>query len=206
MLPSDYAGPPAATVAGNVLGNERFAINPAFSLEWLTGGNLNAVGQTTGPLLGQPLQFERAEREHDWNIGVELPASRARLSFAADQVRFAVAKMVYFDDNVRDRRVDWACVGSGCDVVKAVSAEFVVFVEQPPTCMPTGGGPLRPRITPGFHYYRLEPTGLREISPGEPLTFVPTVRPLAESNPAGDLLEFATYLIERWRVTALDRC
>jgi hypothetical protein len=205
MLPSDFVGPPAATVAGNVLGTARFALNPAFSLEWLTEGSLNAIGQT-GPLLGQPLQFERADREHDWNIGVELPATRARLSYAADHVRFAVAKMVYFDDLLADRKLDWSCLGSSCDLVKAVSAEFIVFVEQPPTCLPSGGGPVRPRMAPGFHYYRLESTGLREINPGEPLTFVPTVQPLAESNPARELLEFANYLIDRWRGTALDGC
>ncbi len=211
MLPSDYAGPPAATVGGNVLGDERFASNPAFSLEWLPRVNyasgLNSLSQI-GPLLGQSLQFERSEREHDWNIGVELPGNSARvdLIFATDHVRFAVAKMIYFDDSVRDRRLDWSCQGAGCDVVKAVSAEFIVFVEQPPTCMPSGGGPLRPRIAPGFHYYRLEATGLREISPGEPLTFVPTSKPLSESDPTQDLIEFAAFLIDRWQRTAFDGC
>jgi hypothetical protein len=209
MLPSDYAGPPAATVAVNVLGNERYASNPAFSLEWLMNvSGVSPAAQTTGRLLGQPLQFQRSEREHDWNIGVELPAIRARLdlAFASDHVRFGVAKMVYFDDGQGDRRLDWDCQGAGCDVVKAVSAEFIVFVEQPPTCMPTGGGPIRPRIAPGFHYYRFESGSLREISPGEPLTFVPTVQPLADSNPTRALEEFATFLIERWQGAAFDRC
>jgi hypothetical protein len=206
MLPSDYAGPPAATVSGNVLGELpelRNAQEPAFSLEWLTGS------EQINPLVGQALQFERSDRHHEWNIGVEQPAARARLDLsqgASDHVRFAVGKMIYFDDGQRDRKLDWKCTGVGCDQVKAVSAEFIVFVERPPTCQPSEGGPLRPRLAPGFHYYRFDGAGLREMPPGEPLSFVPTVRPLAESNPTLELRAFANYLIERWRGTALQGC
>ena len=210
MLPSDYAGPPAATVAGNVLGEQpelRNAKQPAFSLEWLTAvGRIGGVALQSSALFGQPLQFQRSPRDHEWNIGVERPGVQARLD-ASDQVRFSVGKMVYFDDGVRDGRLDWKCVGSDCDVVKAVSAEFIVFVEHPPTCQPIGGGPTRARLAPGFHYYRLDPT-LREVSATEPLTFVPTVRSLADSAPAADLLEFARQLTLRWSVSAsgLEDC
>jgi hypothetical protein len=201
MLPSDYSGPPAATVSGNVLGDLpelRNAQEPAFSLEWLTSN------EQINPLVSQPLQFERSDRHHEWNIGVEQPAARARLDL--DHVRFAVGKMIYFDDGLRDRRLDWKCVGVGCDRVKAVSAEFIVFVERPPTCQPSGGGPLRPRLQPGFHYYRFDELGLREVSPTEPLSFVPTVRSLAESNPTPELRAFASFLIERWRSIAQLGC
>jgi hypothetical protein len=206
MLPSDYSGPPAATVSGNVLSDLpelRNAEEPAFSLEWLTSS------EQINPLVSQPLQFERSERHHEWNIGVEQPAARARLDLnpaTSDHVRFAVGKMIYFDDSLRDRRLDWKCLGAGCDRVKAVSAEFIVFVERPPTCQPSGGGPLRARLAPGFHYYRFDEAGLREVAPGEPLSFVPTFKSLAESNPTPALLTFAKYLIERWRSIALTGC
>jgi hypothetical protein len=206
MLPSDYSGVPAATVGGNVLSDLptiRNAREPAFSLEWLTGS-----GQSN-PLVSQPLQFQRADRLHEWSIGVDQPAARARLDLtvaASDHVRFAVGKMVYFDDSLRDRRLDWKCVGVGCDQVKAVSAEFIVFVERPPTCQPIGGGPVRPRLAPGFHYYRFDEQGLREMNPGEPLSFVPTTGPLSASNPTEQLRAFAQYLIDRWRGTALEGC
>jgi hypothetical protein len=206
MLPSDYSGPPAATVAGNVLGalpSLRNAQEPAFSLEWLTSA------EQSNPLVSQPLQFERSDRHHEWNIGVEQPAARARLDLnpaASDHVRFAVGKMVYFDDGRRDGRLDWKCLGTGCDQIKAVSAEFIVFVERPPTCQPIGGGPLRARVLPGFHYYHLDQVGLREMGPGEALTFVPTVQSLADSNPTAELQRFAAYLINLWRGTAFSDC
>ncbi len=207
MVPSDYSGPPAATVAGNVLGELpalRNAQEPAFSLEWLT------TREPSDPLVSQPLQFERSDRHHEWNIGVEQPTARARLDLSlatSDDVRFAVGKMVYFDDGRNDGRLDWRCLGTtGCDQVKAVSAEFIVFVERAPTCQPIGGGPLRPRLSPGFHYYHLDQGLLRESTPGEPLTFVPTIRSLADSNPTNELRAFADYLIARWRGTALDGC
>jgi hypothetical protein len=211
MLPSDYAGPPAETVVGNVLGEQpelRNAKQPAFSLEWLTEAAPVSVPLQSTALHGQPLQFQRSPRNHDWSIGVERPSPQARLdlSYASDHVRFAVGKMVYFDDGVPNGRLDWRCVGSQCDVIKAVSAEFIVFVERPPTCRPASGGPLRDRLSPGFHYYRLDPLGLREVSPGEPLSFVPTVRSLAESVPTENLRDFAVVLIERWRGSAFDGC
>jgi hypothetical protein len=212
LLPSDYAGPPAATVAGNVLSElpgQRNAKQPAFSLEWLTAVAPVGGAIQSSSLLGQPLQFQRSPRDHEWNIGVERPAVQARLdlTYASDHVRFSVGKMVYFDDGVRDGRLDWGCVGPACDVVKAVSAEFIVFVERPPTCQPIGGGPTRPRLAPGFHYYRLDPLGaLLEVSPAEPLSFVPTMRTLAESAPAVELLEFARRLMDRWRGSALEGC
>ena len=206
MLPSDYSGPPAATVGGNVLGEQpalRNAREPAFTLEWL------ASNEQSNPLFSQPLQFARSDRHHEWNIGVEQPAARARLDLslaASDDVRFAVGKMVYFDDGIRDGRLDWKCLGVGCDQVKAVSEEFIVFVERPPTCQPLGGGPVRARLTPGFHYYRLDQLELREVAPGEPLNFVPTTRSLADSNPTAALRAFATFLIDRWRGSTLEGC
>jgi hypothetical protein len=206
MVPSDYSGPPAATVAGNVLGDLpelRNAQEPAFTMEWL------GDDEQTNQLFSQPLQFARSDRHHEWNIGVEQPAARARIDLplaASDHVRVAVGKMIYFDDGRRDRQLDWKCLGNDCDQVKAVSVEYVLFVERPPTCQPAAGGPLRARLSPGFHYYRLDQMGLREISPSEPFSFVPTYRSLADSNPALDLRAFADYLIERWRGLAFDRC
>src|SRR5687768_16075999 len=100
MLPSDYVGPPAAEVTGNVtlegVSTAREAERPRLSLEWLAGLAVSPTGGSA--LVGQPLRFARSTRiQTDWDIGLETPIDGAKMPLpgASDRVRVAVGKMVY---------------------------------------------------------------------------------------------------------------
>jgi hypothetical protein len=213
MLPSDFSGPPAAAVSGNVVvpvpGASKDATRPRLSLEWWTG----LTGQSTigGALIGQPLVYKRSARlENDWEIGLQLPSDAATWSSSVvggmGEVKLGVAKMVYFDDRVPDDRLDWACRAGSCDQVKAVSAEYVVFVERPPTCQPNGGGPLRARISAGYHYYRLDSGIIRELARGDAMSFPVSQRTLGESDPTAELRAFAWMLLRSWSLSPFEGC
>jgi hypothetical protein len=210
LLPADYAGPPAGEISGTVVAGagagSKDAARPRLSLEWLASAEA-AEGGTT--LLGQPLSYQRSARlQSDWDIGLALPIEGARAATSAgSQVRVGVAKMVYFDDRDQNGALDWACVGARCDVVKAVSAEFVVYVDNPPACPPRlGGAGLKGRMTPGYHYYRFDNGQLRELGVGGAMSFVVTERSLAENDPTADLLAFRQAFLRSLTLHALDGC
>lgn len=200
VLPSDYAGPPASAVAGNVvasLGLTKDADHPRLSVEWLS--SLDASNDASTALIGQDLRFVRSSKlATDWDIGLALPLDRATLAFPSSNVKASVGKMVYYDDRLGDGKLDWHCTGSTCDLVKSVSADFVVFVQSPPVCTPSTGGPARARVPSGYHYYRMEGGRPVELGADEPVSFVVTDESLSESNPSGDLRAFATALQSLW--------
>lgn len=211
MLPSDYAGPPASAVGGNVVAGagvaSKDAVRPRLSMEWLAP---QSGGVEVSTLIGQPVTYRRSSRlQNDWDIGLHLPMESAKFNGAvggATNVRLGVGKMVYFDDRAADGLLDWDCRGPGCDVVKAVSAEFVVFVDSPLTCQPTAGGPVRARVSAGYHYYRYEGGGIRELDAAEAMRFEVGDRSLAESDPTADLRAFTNALLRSWVVTPFDGC
>ena len=220
MLPSDYAGPPAATVSGDVslslqsAGFFRDADRPRLSLEWLaTQGS--PVVTSAATLVGQPLRFARSTRiQNDWDIGLETPIDRAVVPVSsgsaagATSVRVGVGKMIYFDDRDGDGQLSWVCDGRGrpCDQVKAVSREFVVFVDAPVSCAAGLRGEVRQRLSAGYHYYRPEGPLLRKLAAGEPMSFVLEDRTLLESDPSADLRRFAEMLFSVVSRGPLDPC
>jgi hypothetical protein len=209
MLPSDYAGPPASAVSGNVAataGTSKDARRPRLSLEWLAGFD----GTVGSSLVSQPLAFQRsAKLQNDWEIGVQFPVEAVRLrppQASGSRARFGVGKIVYNDDRLADGRLDWSCRRSICDLVKSVSAEFVVFVETP-TCQARGDDQLRQRLTAGLHYFHFEGGVITELASGEAMSFIVTDQPPLASDPTGELRAFATALFGSWRRPgALDGC
>jgi hypothetical protein len=199
MLPSDFAGPPAGAVSGVVAGaGQRDAERPRLSLEWLG----------VPALVGQPLSYQRSTRlQNDWDIGLGLPAETVKFDFvvAGRSVRIGVAKMVYFDDRIPDGRLDWSCRGDGCDRVRAVSAQFVLFVDTPPYCQ-SEGRPAVARLRAGYHYYAFEGSMLRELGADEAMSFTLTDRAPADSDPTADLRAFAAALERAWSIPGLDGC
>lgn len=204
MLPSDYAGPPASAVRGTVAGSSGDAERPHLALAWLAPDSI--VDQAM-PLLGQSLSFQRSAGLHsDWDIGLAFPADAAKLNITVGErpVRLAVAKMVYFDDRVADARLDWSCRAATCDVVKAVSAQFVVYIDAPPTCTTRTG--IRPRVSAGYHYYAHAAGSVRELAATESMSFTLIDRSVADSNPTTELRAFLGSLLWSWTLTAVDGC
>jgi hypothetical protein len=212
VLPSDFTGPPAAAVSGNVIG--LMAIRgdverPRMSLEWLVGNGL-----TAGSLMGQALTFRRSdELQHDWDIGLRLPTESAKFDVPVDAgagagARIGVAKMVYFDDRSKIERIDWTCTGTSCNRVLAVSAQFVLFIEQPSYCMEPGKLTARPRMTAGYHYFSFNPSTrvMSEQSASDSMRFDIVDRAPADSLLVGDLLDFTVQLWRNWHLGALRDC
>lgn len=200
MLPSDFSGPPAGAVSGNVLARtgQSDAERPRLSLEWLAPGSL----------VGQPVSYQRSSKlQNDWDIGLDLPAEAAKFELVVGgrRVRIGVAKMVYFDDRVADGRLDWSCRGPACDRVKAVSAQFVLYVDTPPYCQ-TEGRPAVPRLRAGYHYYAFEGGSLRPLGADEAMSFVLGDRSPGESDPTAELRAFAGALERAWSVSSLEGC
>lgn len=207
MLPSDFTGPPAGAVTGTVShgagAGPRDAARPRLSLEWL------APFEATRTLIGQPVSYQRSSKlQSDWDIGLGLPAAGARFDahVGREPVRIAVAKMVYFDDHNGDGRLDWSCRDLPCDTVKAVSAQYVLYVETPPLCRARPDLPPQPRLIAGYHYYTIEEGGLREASSEESIDFTLLDRSLPESDPTSDLHAFTNLLLRGWSVASLSGC
>jgi hypothetical protein len=209
-LPSDYAGPPAAAVTGNVFGTptDKLAQYPMLSVEWLEAPESAAAPLTT-ELLGQPLRFVRSQRlDHEWDIDLPLPLERAKLvrTEASGRFGFSVGKLVYYDDRMLDGALDWSCGGAGCDLIKAISQEFVVYLESAPPCRARSGVSSRPQIDRGFHYYRLLDGQPLELSPNEPLSFLISDQTPRESDPSAELRAFAESLLQLWSLGSLGGC
>jgi hypothetical protein len=212
LLPSDYAGPPAGAVAGNVIGASGFATkdvqNPGLSVEWL--GDLGVDPADPAPLVDQAVMIRRSVKlDNDWDIGLARPSRGAGLDSVLagrerPEVRFSVGKMVYFDDRVTDGRFDFSCNGGACDTVKAVSLEYVVFVEVPPTCQALTGA--RASVPAGYHYYRWAGGAIHELGPDEPMSFVLNAEPIAEALLSAQLRAFADALLASWSLAALGGC
>jgi hypothetical protein len=211
FLPADYAGPPAAAVTGNVFGEptDKQAQYPMLSLEWLEAP-ASPSGPLVSDLLGQPLRFVRSQRlDNDWDIDLPLPVEKAKLvrTSASGRIGFSVGKMVYYDDRSHDGQLDWTCAGNNCDVIKAVSPEFVVFLESAPPCRAlVGNDMVRPQVNRGFHYYRLLDGQPQELGQNEPLSFLITDRTPQQSDPSADLRAFAEALLQLWSISNLGGC
>jgi hypothetical protein len=204
MLPSDYVGPPAANVSGVIFSQSANitpdALRPQMSLEWLTG---NTAGKTQ--LMGQPLRLKRSERiQNDWDIGLETPVDGAKLpalgvtsAGSGSGPRVGVGKMIYFDDRNGNGRLDWSCTGfaSSCDQIKAVSREFVAFVDAPVACSKGLRGETGERYSAGYHYFRMDGQYLYKLHEGESMSFVLGDRTLAEGDPSAELRSFANMLL-----------
>ena len=213
VLPSDYAGPPAATRSADVvvLGaiTPKEAGTPRLSLEWLSDLD-GQPGQST--LIGQPLRFERSSKlQNDWDIGLELPIEIAKLNpppGSSQALRFGVGKMVYYDDRTGDGRLNWGCRSFNCDQAKAVSREFVVYIEGGLKCRSAGaassGSDVSARPSAGYNYYRWEGSSLSKLSASEPLNFVLSERSLAENDPSDDLRAFVRLLFTLWSLGHLS--
>jgi hypothetical protein len=213
VLPSDYAGPPAAAVSGNVVGLTAIRPDverPRMSLEWLVVGE--AV--TTGSLMGQALTFHRSdELQHDWDIGLRLPTENAKFNVPVDigagaGARIGVAKMVYFDDRNKIERIDWTCAGPTCNRVLAVSAQFVLFVEQPSYCQEPGKLVAREQMAAGYHYFSFNPSTrvMSELSSSESMAFNVVDKAPADSLLVGDLLDFTSQLWRNWHLGVRRDC
>ncbi len=210
VLPGDYAGPPASSVSGTLLpgvdGISKDVARPQLALVWLPGD----AGQDAHLLVDQPVSYQRSSRlQNDWDIGVALPSEAAKFQGAVaggGSVRIAVAKVVYFDDRNGDGRLDWSCDGPTCDQVKALSQQFVVYVDNPPYCQMGDRNPAGPRLTRGYHYFSFDGGVTRELAKGEGLSFTLDARTLSEVNPAAELRAFVAALLRSWAVSPLGGC
>jgi hypothetical protein len=212
MLPSDYTGPPAGTVTGNVVVPTNVpaatadAAHPRLSLEWLVDRNV------TTPLVTQPVSFQRSVLlQHDWDIGLSLPTDGAKfevdIARATSKALIGVAKMVYFDDRDGSGRIDWACASDACNHVLAISTQYVVFVDQPPTCGSRPGQLLSKNLRTGYHYYTLDGTYPREMAPTDSMSFVVVQgNQTISAPPTTDLRNFADSLIRSWNLVVLTGC
>jgi hypothetical protein len=195
MVPSNFSGPPAAALKGNVLPGKpgtADAERPRMSLEWL---------DRQQALVGQSLSYQRSDKlQTDWDIGLALPQETAKFNthVGTSAIRIGVAKIVYFDDRDGDDKLDWSCQGAGCDRVMAISSQFVLFVEKPPYCRSFQGGDLKPRLTAGYHYYAFEGDLLREVPASDPMSFSLIDRQPVDSDPTADLQAFAEKLLQIW--------
>ncbi len=198
MLPSDFTGSPAGAVRGNVLvgDGQDDATRPRLSLEWVAGAGGAEPGAPA--LVGQAVSFQRSIRiENDWDIGLDLPPDEAKFALWINRrpARIGVAKIVYFDDVVPDGRLDWSCQGAPCDRVKAVSAEFVLFVETPPACQRDG----QPWLRGGYHFFALDGEGgLHPFEPAQALSFTLGDFPPAPSEVTAELRAFTAALRSAW--------
>lgn len=203
MLPANFSGPPAAALKGNVLPGKpgsAEAERPRMSLEWL---------DTRQALVGQSLSYQRSDKlQTDWDIGLSLPKETAKFNahVGTSPIRIGVGKIVYFDDRDGDERLDWSCAGNGCDRVLAISSQFVLYVEKPPTCTSFQGGAPKPRLTAGYHYYTFEYGLLREVSASDPMSFSLIDSHPAESDPTAELQAFADKLMYTWWLSLTNGC
>jgi hypothetical protein len=211
VLPSDYAGTPAAAINGDVAGLTsivRDAERPRMSLEWLVGDDTN------GALTGQLLTFRRSSKlQHDWDIGLGWPREGAKFDLPVEAgagagARIGVGKIVYFDDRNNIDRVDWSCKGAGCNRVLAVSDQFVLYVDRPAYCQAVGKTMPEQRIGTGFHYLAFDAATkvMREIGPAAPLSFTTIDTAPADSMPAADLQRFRDQLERSWWSGPLGGC
>lgn len=211
MLPADYQGPPATEVGGIVVrqGNIAYteAADPRFSVEWLNAKQGELGGMS---LLSQPVSFTRSQHlQKDWDLGIDLPkgAAQIRINFGTDSAKVAIGKLVYFDDKDGDRQLDWNCTRLQCDQVKALSAEFVVFLDQPLTCAgKSTGGNKKTRFASGFHYFRLEGTSVQEISMDSDLQFELDDTPAGWANPTAQLQRFALQFQRAYSLGEFSGC
>lgn len=201
MLPSDYAGPPAGVVTGNVLPSSvpgvtaTDAKNPQLSLEWLDGN-------VTNSLVAQPVSFQRSERlQHDWDIGLSLPTDSAKFEVtvtrASSKTVIGVAKMVYFDNQDGSGRIDWSCHAATCNRVLAISSQYVVFIDHSLACQRSGQLVSKTNLlSAGYHYFSIDGGGsIVELGPSESMSFVVVGGIQANLTPTIDLRNFAERLI-----------
>ncbi len=213
LLPSDYAGPPEATVTGTVFRPdpsqpvsvvEPFT-KPLLTIEWLDGRV--KPGQAGRTLIGQRVDYRRAHSiETDWELHLATPVEDARFTPAFDSqgVRVAVGKMVYFDDRVADDLLDWTCNTSRCDIVRSISAQFVVYVDRPPVCTEMATehsvAPATSKISRGYHYFQYHATSgmVEERASHQPLSFHLVNLTPAQADLTEELRSFTQLLLARW--------
>lgn len=216
ILPADYSGPPASTVTGSVVkprmdsskGGEgggaaampSEAHNPRMALAWLDARE----GEGRAPI-GQPVSYKKTVTIESNTLEIALDNPVAGAKFDLDdgsRARIAVGKVAYYDDRNNNLALDWECLGAHCDVVKSVSAQFLVFVDEPPTCRDgTGLGTAPTRIARGYHTFGLSGGEVVEAAPGAPLELELLDRSPAESNPTSDLKEFTHLLADYFSST-----
>ena len=204
VLPSDYVGPPDSTTTGKVLTlgtvTLREAARPRLSVEWLT--SLSGLPGTSA-LEGQPLRFSRSPTlTTDWDIGLEIPIGSPKLvdqsTSGSVGLQISVGKMVYYDDRNSDGRLDWSCRSGACDIAKAVSYEYVVYVGGTMACRNgnTGLDGARPAL--GYSYYEFQGGTIRKLRAGESVRFLMADLSLPQSDPTEELRNFATLLLRAW--------
>ena len=218
LLPADYDGPAAAEVGGSVVRttNASFteASAPRFSIEWLQAapnGKDSLEEEQDGRLYGQTVAFTRsAQLRKDWDLefAVPRPAAKIRLQLGAGSTELAIGKLVYFDDKNGDGRVNWGCARSDCDQVKAMSEEFVVFLDQPLTCTAStlDGVEKRTRLSSGFHYFQWPGGSVKEVNVEDDLRFELADTPASWVDPTTSLQRFMQQLQRTYGASALGGC
>jgi hypothetical protein len=212
LLPADYQGPPASAVGGSVVrtDNAEFAeaTDPRFSVEWLSGSkDLN----TGNFLFSQSVSFTRSQQlQKDWDLGIDLPktAAKLKINLGSMSTNMAVGKLIYFDDKDGNQRLDWNCSSTKCDQVKAVSAEFVVYLDQPLTCPSKAGGnnERKNRLGGGFHYFEFLGSTPLEVQRNADLHFDLTETPSAWADPTTALQRFAQQFQRNFVSGAFSGC
>lgn len=213
LLPADYAGPPALSVGASLVRSPHGqddksleARTPRLALVWLA--TLEGTGSGP-PLLVQPVSFQRSqELRKDWDIGIDAPleAARVRMPLGGGEPRGAIGKLVYFDDRDDNGRLDVGCASKECDLVKATSAEFVVFMEQPVLCQAAEGLEAKVRLSTGFHHFEWSGMSIVERPPGSDLRFVMQEAQGSWADPINSLKSFARQLERTYRPGVLGGC
>ena len=212
LLPADYAGPSAIATGGTVVrgrdGAYVEAQNPRLNVLWWAD-----VGSGADPLklLTQPVAFQRSQQlKKDWDIGIAAPlvAARVRRNVGNSDPPLAIGQLIYFDDRDGNGKLDWTCTGSGCDEIKAISRQFVVYLDHDVLCNSASpsGGEGKAGLGAGFHYFAHNDGGFEESPLHGDLEFVLSEAAPRWSDYVAALSSLAHHLTRAYRVNALDGC
>jgi hypothetical protein len=183
------------------------ARNPQLSVLWLA----DVDHATASPkLLAQPVAFRRSQQlNKDWEIGMAEPLESAKIrrNVGASNPPLAIGQMVYFDDGNGDGEFTWSCKGRSCDEIKAISSEFVVYLDQPVICASKSllGVEAMP-LAAGFHHFTWDGTSIEERPLNRDLQFILHESPPPSGQYMADLKNFAQQLTRAYQLNALGGC
>ncbi len=183
------------------------AETPRLSLVWLT----ELDGSDSPAFVTQPVAFARSQQlRKDWDIGIGTPleSAKIRLPLGSSGSRLAIGQLVYFDDRDADGQFGWGCEGLRCDQIKAISSEFVVYLDTPLTCQSQSalGTETKTHLGSGFHSFTSNGSGFEERPLSGDLQFVLHEAAPVWADSLAALRSFVQQLTRAYQLNALGGC